>query len=161
MRAIAADEQRLKADEDRRDIRVKRLITASRCASHGCATVRQNPSEVPEWLEKIRARLMDEYRKRPRRAELARIAGVDPAYMSRAFRHHYGITMTEYARRQRLTQAQWLLARSNESIAEIASRCGYSDQGHLARELRRITGMTPAAWRRAAWARSIVRPSAS
>jgi AraC-like DNA-binding protein len=112
---------------------------------------------VPEWLEQIRVRLMDEYRKRPRRAELARIAGVDPAYMSRAFRHHYGITMTEYARRQRLSQAQWLLARSNDSIAEIASRCGYSDQGHLARELRRITGMTPAAWRRAAWARAIVR----
>ena len=67
----------------------------------------------------------------------------------------------EYARRQRLIQAQWLLARSNDSIAEIASRCGYSDQGHLARELRRITGMTPAAWRRAAWARSIVRPAAS
>jgi AraC-like DNA-binding protein len=99
---------------------------------------------------------MRDYRDRPRRSELAELAGVDPAYVSRAFRHYYGMTMTEYARRQRLAQAQWQLEWSNDPIADIALRCGYSDQGHLSRELRRVTGMTPAAWRRATWARRAV-----
>lgn len=111
---------------------------------------------APEWLERIRIKLTDDWRVRPRRTELARLAGVDPAYMSRAFRLHYGLTMTEYSRRQRLVQAQWQLARTSEPVLDIALRCGYSDQGHLARELRRETGMTPAAWRRAAWARGLV-----
>lgn len=115
--------------------------------------MRSDPSGAPAWLERVRDRLARECSDPPTRTELAACAGVDPAHVSRAFRLHFGMTMTTYAREHRLAEAMQRLARTDASVEEVARRSGFSDQGHLARELRRKTGMTPAAWRRATWAR--------
>jgi AraC family transcriptional regulator len=40
------------------------------------------------------------------------------------------------------------LARRDQPLAEIALAAGFADQSHLARCLRKRTGMTPAAFRR-------------
>ena len=78
---------------------------------------------------------------------------------TRAFRAHFGTTIMGFARSCRLHDALRWLAWSDEPVSAVAKRCGYSDQGHLARECRRQTGMTPAAFRRAAQVRGM--PQAS
>lgn len=35
------------------------------------------------------------------------------------------------------------LARSGQPLVQVASHCGYADQGHLARDVRALTGVTP------------------
>jgi AraC-like DNA-binding protein len=45
-------------------------------------------------------------------------------------------------------RAQELLIRSREPLAQIALRCGLSDQSHFTRVFRRLVGVTPGAWRR-------------
>lgn len=110
---------------------------------------------VPLWLAQVRARVAESYRRPPSRAELASQAGVDVAHMSRAFRAHFGTTIMEFARSRRLADALRWLAWTDEPVAAVARRCGYSDQGHLSRECRRHTGMTPAAFRRAAIVRGV------
>lgn len=84
-------------------------------------------------------------------------AGVDVAHLSRAFRAHFGITIMGFARARRLEDALRWLAWTDERVAAVARRCGYTDQGHLSRECRRHTGMTPAAWRRAAVVHGLAR----
>jgi len=111
---------------------------------------------IPLWLARVRARLSESCRRPPSRAELASLAGVDVAHLSRAFRAHFGVTIMGFARERRLTDALRWLAWTDEPVAAVAKRCGYSDQGHLARECRRQTGMTPAAFRRAAQVRGVV-----
>ena len=113
----------------------------------------------PLWLARVRARVADSCRRPPSRAELAELAGVDVAHLSRAFRAHFGTTVMGYARARRLADALRWLAWTDEAISAVARRCGYSDQGHLARECRRQTGMTPAAFRRAAVVRGVARAS--
>jgi AraC-like DNA-binding protein len=110
---------------------------------------------IPLWLARVRTRIAESCRRPPSRAELASLAGVDVAHLSRAFRAHFGVTIMGYARELRLADALRWLAWTDESVSAVARRCGYSDQGHLARECRRQTGMTPAAFRRAAQVRGL------
>jgi AraC-like DNA-binding protein len=52
-------------------------------------------------------------------------------------------------------RAAWLrITRSSECLCRIAAETGFADQAHMTRWIRRITGATPAVWRRDA---SIVR----
>jgi|SRR5580765_4448805 AraC-like DNA-binding protein len=108
---------------------------------------------VPIWLARVRSCVAESCRHPPSRAELAELAGVDVAHLSRAFRAHFGTTVMGFARARRLADALRWLAWTDEPVFAVARRCGYTDQGHLARECRRHTGMTPAAFRRAAQVR--------
>jgi AraC family transcriptional regulator len=80
--------------------------------------------------------------------ELASQAGVHPVHMAAAFRRHYGCTIGEYVRRRRIEFACRELTTSAASIAEIALNAGFADQSHFSRTFKRLTGLTPAAYRK-------------
>lgn len=72
----------------------------------------------------------------------------DPVALQRAFQREHGMTIGQYQRHLRASRAANLLANSTMPIAEIAVACGYSDQAHLTRAIRKIYGTTPASLRR-------------
>lgn len=109
-----------------------------------------SPSSPPAWLCRIRDHLHDCAGVAPPVRELARAAGVHPVSLARAFRRAYGVTVTEYARRLRVRAASDRIASTALPLARIACEAGFADQAHLTRELRRETGLTPGALRRAA-----------
>lgn len=76
-------------------------------------------------------------------AELASAAGCHPMTLSRAFRRAHGCSVGTYARRTRLRHACALLAARAMPISMVAATCGFADQAHLTRSLRRATGRTP------------------
>ena len=80
-------------------------------------------------------------------AEVAREAGVHPVYFARAFRAQTGLPVGAYLRKLRVDQAAEKLASTNLSIADIALAAGFSDQSHLTRVFRALTGVTPATYR--------------
>jgi AraC-like DNA-binding protein len=123
------------------------------------ATTRETRAERPHarppaWLraaeELLRARLAE----RIGLAELAETVGVHPAYLARAFRAHYGLSVGEYGRRLRLAWAAAELAGSETPLAEIASSAGFADQSHFTRVFRRHVGATPARYRAQARSRT-------
>ncbi|ATL32971.1 Transcriptional regulator, AraC family [Streptomyces formicae] len=58
------------------------------------------------------------------------------------FRQQIGLAPKTAARVVRLRRALVLLARGG-GLADIAARCGFSDQAHLSREVKTMTGRTP------------------
>lgn len=109
-----------------------------------------SPSTPPAWLRRIREQLHDSAGAAPPVRVLAEAAGVHPVYLARAFRRAYGVPVTEYARRLRIRAAADRVACTGLPLARIACEAGFADQSHLTRELRRETGLTPGALRRAA-----------
>ena len=107
-------------------------------------------STPPAWLRRVRDQVHDCAGAAPPVRELARTVGVHPVYLARAFRRASGAPVTEYARRLRLRAAADRLASTDLPLARIACEVGFADQAHLTRALRRETGLTPAALRRAA-----------
>ena len=100
-----------------------------------------------KWLERVRQLLHDESNP-PTLREIARIVDLHPVYIARAFRARFGCSMGEYARALRAQRAQALLTSTELGVSDISHRAGYSDQSHLARDIRRRMGVTPSALRR-------------
>ena len=82
-------------------------------------------------------------------ADLAAAAELDPTYFSDLFRKHIGIRPMEYLLRRRLDRAQDLLGSSSDLIAQVASRCGFSDGNYFIRVYKKRFGISPAASRQA------------
>jgi len=118
------------------------------------ARVERSTARPPAWLrsaeELLRARLTD----RIGLGELAETIGVNPTYLARAFRVHYGLSVGEYGRRLRLAWAAAELARGEKPLAEIAASAGFADQSHFTRVFRRQVGTTPARYRERARSRT-------
>ena len=84
----------------------------------------------------------------PSMATLARVAGLHPHHLMRAFRQQRGETIGGYVRRRRLEIADAELRRPDLPLAEIALRAGFCDQAHFTRAYRRQFGVTPGLRRR-------------
>lgn len=67
-------------------------------------------------------------------------------HLSSQFRAEYGIGPKEAARVLRFDRARRMISTGTGSLAEIAAACGYSDQSHLDRDFRALTGVTPRRW---------------
>lgn len=100
-------------------------------------------SDPPRWLQLVKEALDDTLSANPAVRELAREADVHPVSLARAFRRHYGTTVTEYRRHQRVRRAAWAIERSGCHLTRIAHATGFSDHPHMCREVRAATGLTP------------------
>ena len=105
------------------------------------------PARIPAWLADIRRMLADRFHEPLTLADLAGAAGVHPGHVARAFRQHYGTTVGGALRDLRVAYAKQRLA-SADPLRDIALDAGFADQSHLTRTFRRVTGLTPAAFRR-------------
>ena len=101
----------------------------------------------PRWLVQVRDRLHAEHCGPCRVRELADAAGVHPVHLARAFRRHYGRSVTDYLRQIRVGAAAARLAAGESSVARIAADSGFADQSHLSRSFKRLAGAPPAAYR--------------
>jgi AraC-like DNA-binding protein len=81
-------------------------------------------------------------------ADVARECGLSRGHFIKSFRIATGLAPHQWLQRYRVDEAKRLLLNSTTSIADIASECGFADQSHLTRVFSRLTGDSPAAWRR-------------
>jgi methylphosphotriester-DNA--protein-cysteine methyltransferase len=81
--------------------------------------------------------------------ELARRCRIGLRSLQMRFVERVGLTLKEYARIQRLAATLRRLDRDGEDLATVALDQGFSDQAHATRELKSLTGLTPARLRRA------------
>lgn len=103
--------------------------------------------KTPKWLRELHGALQDSSLPQVDIAANARAAGRHIVTVSRAFRQHFGMSITEHAGRQGVRRALVELARGERNLADVAASAGFYDQSHMNRVFRRITGRTPGAHR--------------
>ena len=81
-------------------------------------------------------------------SHLASITGISASHFKTLFRESAGVPVHQYVIQRRLERAKALLMQGKLSIAEIALATGFSHQSHLARHLRRASGLSPRAMKR-------------
>jgi AraC-like DNA-binding protein len=74
---------------------------------------------------------------------LAGIAQLSVHHFARAFRQTLGIPPHNYIVQRRVEHAQQMLRNTDLPLSEIAMVAGFTDQSHLARHFRTITGVSP------------------
>lgn len=73
--------------------------------------------------------------------------GASRRFAEKLFRETTGSSILEEIRRVRFQKARVLLAHSALPLERVVRECGYSSKPTFCREFRRISGMTPLAWR--------------
>lgn len=68
--------------------------------------------------------------------------------MQKMFRHTFHMGLADYIARRRLTHASRELVSTEDSVLDIALRCGYESHEVFIRAFRRIWGVTPSKFRR-------------
>jgi len=81
-------------------------------------------------------------------AELAELTGLSQWHFSRAFKGSTGMAPYRWQLDARIRRAQALLLDTPASLEQVAEATGFADAVHFGRTVRKLTGMTPAAWRR-------------
>jgi AraC family transcriptional regulator len=115
-----------------------------------CDRQARGASSVPRWLRGVSDLLREHCRESWTLGAIAAEAGVHPGHLATAFRRHFGCTIGEFVRRQRIALACRALAEADTPLAEVALQAGFADQSHFTRVFRRQLGLTPAAYRKTA-----------
>ncbi len=79
---------------------------------------------------------------------LARIAGMKPGQLERRVKRIFKMSVGQFVRKVRIDLAVRLLKGGELGIAEIALRCGYSEQSSLTRQFKAAVGCPPGEFRR-------------
>jgi len=77
-------------------------------------------------------------------AVLAARLGCSPFHLARVFRRAFGLSLTDYRTRLRLSLALERLAAGTEDLAALACELGFSHHSHFGAAFRRHVGLTPA-----------------
>jgi AraC-like DNA-binding protein len=80
--------------------------------------------------------------------ELARLTGLGPHALLRAFRAETGLPPHQYLNQVRVRMARRLLD-SGLPPADVAAAAGFADQAHFTRHFKRVVGVPPGAYQRA------------
>lgn len=82
-------------------------------------------------------------------ADLAALVQRSPAHFSRSFKRTFGKSPLGFVIRRRVELAAQCMLETDASLSDIAQRFAFTDQAHLCKHFRQLTGQTPGAWRRA------------
>lgn len=80
--------------------------------------------------------------------DMALVAGYSPDHFAKLFKVSFGVSPHRYLLSRRVERAKALLRQPRLSIAEVAVSCGFASQPHLNEVFKRMTGITPGAFRR-------------
>ena len=82
------------------------------------------------------------YTKRLKLSEVARISCMSVSTFERIFKKEIGITFITYVNRLRISKAIKLL-KEDMSMVEISFACGFTNQSHFCRVFKTVTGLSP------------------
>jgi AraC family transcriptional regulator len=131
--------------DDTNELAVHSLILGVLSEKEKVAT---KTSQIPRWADKVFQILRDRWDENLSLLELSEASGVHPVTISRNFPKYFFCTLGEYVRRVRIEKSLALIKQSDNSLTDIAYRCGFADQSHFTRVFRHLTGLKPGTFKR-------------
>lgn len=102
----------------------------------------------PDAVDKALVWLSQNLDRRVELDDLATVAGLDRFAFSRRFKARTGLSPLAYVHRSKVEAAGFVLAGTDLSLAEVASRFGFCDEFHFGKVFKKWRGVTPGRWRR-------------
>lgn len=101
-------------------------------------------NEAAEFCEGVAAWLRLNHAKNISNADLAAHFHCPAASLSRQFKTHFGVSVSEYVNQFRIEMAQTMMREDKKArIKEIAIEVGFSDQYYFSKIFKKVTGVWP------------------
>lgn len=78
--------------------------------------------------------------------DVAAVCGLSASHCKEQFRRSTGLPIHQYVIRRRVDRARALLTETSLPVSQVALDAGFCSQSHLARHMRRVLGVSPAAF---------------
>ncbi len=106
------------------------------------------PEELPERFLRVVSYMEQNLAAPLYLDELARQACLSKFHFCRMFKKHLGMSPIQFMVGLRIRQAARLLRGTAVTISNVASRSGFSDLSEFNKQFKRVTGVTPSAYRK-------------
>lgn len=126
------------------EARLRRLILAG-AVSHA-RTRNEKPQKEGSSMDKavlMSAYIVDHFSDEITAEDVAGAAGLNTTYASTVFRKFWGVTLSDFVARQRISYAQQLLINEDATVLDVAMRCGFGSATQFYHHFKRICGNTP------------------
>ena len=101
-----------------------------------------------EAVKNVLRRIRTSYAEPLSLEDLAREADLAPKYLCRVFRQITGRTPIDYLNYYRVECAAELMCTCEDSITDVAMRCGFDDVSYFSRVFRRLKNQSPSEYRK-------------
>jgi two-component system response regulator YesN len=119
-----------------------------RCISDAALALFAKPVLTSPVVSKVTTYIHEHLDEELSREQLAAVAFVNPAYLSRLFRKETGMVLTDYILQEKMRKAADLLSSTDQSVSEVADSLGYGNFSYFARLFRKVHGVTPHDYRK-------------
>ena len=141
---------RLVADTLARALAVHLLRRHSSLAPEAPDASKRPSSAMPGWrLRRVVEHMHANLTENLSLAQLAAVGGLGPSWFAHAFRAATGEPPHRFLVRLRVERARDLLEHTALPVIEVGLRCGFEQPNHFATMFRKLTGMSPSAYRTA------------
>jgi len=110
--------------------------------------IRWQADRPPESIRRALQRIEAEYAQPLSVPDLARTAGLSVSVFARTFKELQGVTPGRFLSQVRVRESACLLASTPLNIEQIAERAGFPNRHYFGRVFKRVTGDSPAHFRR-------------
>jgi AraC-like DNA-binding protein len=125
------------------------LAQSRRCRTIASAGFTASPTSHEEQRIGRICQFIDEnYHRRLRMAEVAKLIHMSEGALSRFFRGHMGKTFPAFLNDLRVGRACRLLAETEMNVTEVALSCGYRNISNFNRQFQRLNRVSPRQFRR-------------
>lgn len=103
----------------------------------------QAPVQHIDRLRKVFSIVEESYTEKIDLADVADRINLSKGYFCRFFRHHTGMSLSEYTNRVRIDKAKELLLKGRFSTTQVSYEVGFESLPYFYRVFRDLTGMSP------------------
>lgn len=104
--------------------------------------------KVMDMISRFQGYISDHYMEDLRIDELAEYCHISETHLRRIFTTYMKMSPLEYINTIRIQAACDYLKKTDQPIADIAHKCGFTTNSTFNRNFRQVTGMTPLEWRK-------------
>ena len=98
-------------------------------------------------VKQIKAFVDNHYAEKITLESLAENFFINKNYLARLFKDQYGMTLTSYIQRVRITHAKMMLRFTDKKAEEIGMLCGYGELSYFSRVFKKIEGISLSEYR--------------
>ena len=128
-------------------------LLAQACAdmvSNQSELLSEAPAIASGHSHKVRAYILDNLQHDLTIERISREVGASKRSIQRNFRDRFGMTVSEFIRKQRLEKARTALERDGVSVGQAAYLAGYGTISSFSNAFKQLYGVSPKSWRQRA-----------
>lgn len=136
---------------DLKDENMRALFTFlfnSLSTAHASFKSRTYITPLENQLKQLHLEISNSLEQKHSIARCAKQLNISESYFQLIYKKLFGISFQQDLILMRVTRARFNLSTSNLSLSQIAEFCGYNNEVHFYRQFKKLTGVTPAQYRK-------------